>query len=327
MFHSKVATSLQNVEKSHQIALQISIGIGDVSAQSMQEEYLSGVTVYGGNGWTHCGCGEYVSYSYYDYHRREECTAVWERCSKCHVQYPKFSAHSCNGSVSGGGSSNNGRGGGGSSSGTGGSVSPSNKGGSGGASSSGQNSNQNKNSGIPNQKENYNYLKSMDGVTVTLVRNLPNALHIQFPETHDCVPRAIAFMLELKNPKGFNYDEVLKKLKELAGNQGVTFKNNGFPFVPSDFIETVYKEKYGVVGLPLSESAIISYIKKGIPVAIGVNDPNPRNNHMVTIIGFDNENFYLAAGNKNGYANSISKADLRDPDKRKWFTSNFYIIQ
>ena len=192
-----------------------------------------------------------------------------------------------------------------------------------GASQSGQNSNQKKNSDLPHSRIDMRMLKSLPGFT--LIPNLPYRLHIQPKETHECVPRAIAFMLELKNPKGFNYDKVLEDLKTQAKEkEGINVANKGIPFVPSHFIENLYSN-YGVEGLPLSESAIINNIKKGIPVAIGILEPKPEDNHMVTVIGYDSEYIYVAAGNPEGSANMIPRADLKN--KRSSFSPCLYIIK
>lgn len=162
-----------------------------------------------------------------------------------------------------------------------------------------------------------------------LIPNLPDHLHIQPEGTHECIPRAIAFMLELKKQKGFNYDKTFTDLKKIAENENYDLEKAGIPFVPPTRIENLY-QKYNVTSWPLNESSIKNFIDKGMPVAIGVLKANPhsKENHMVTVIGYDTEYFYVAAGNVEGSANMIPIADIRDGDKRgKWFSSNLYYIE
>ena len=164
-------------------------------------------------------------------------------------------------------------------------------------------------------------LKSMQNVT--LLPNLPDMLHVQPDSTHDCCPRAIAFMLELKSNTSFNYKKVFEELKQIAKDKGYDCKKKGVPFVPSDRIDSLYN-KYHVIGDALSESAIIRKINEGIPVAIGVLDPNPEKNHMVTVIGYDYDYFFVAAGNPECSANMIPRGSLRN--ERNWFSSCLYYI-
>lgn len=167
-------------------------------------------------------------------------------------------------------------------------------------------------------------LKALSGFK--MVKNLPNKLHIQPQDTRECCPRAIAFLLELKKQKGFNYDKVLGELKNIAINEGCDLIDYGVPFVPKDKIVNLYGN-YNVTGDALSESAIIKKIDQGIPVAIGVVDPCPhiKKNHMVTVIGYDSEYIYVAAGNPDGSANMIPRTDF--VNNRSWFSTYLYYIK
>ena len=168
-------------------------------------------------------------------------------------------------------------------------------------------------------------LKAMSGFK--LVKNLPNHLHIQPKGNHDCCPRAIAFMLEHKNPIGFNYDEVLGELKNIAKKWGYPLKESGVPYVPSDRILQMYGEY--ITSDALNENDIIRKINAGIPVAIGVTKQCPHfpDQHMVTVIGYDRDFFYVAAGNIEGSANVIPRVDVQDPNKRNWFTRDMYYVK
>ena len=78
-----------------------------------------------------------------------------------------------------------------------------------------------------------------------------------------------------------------------------------------------------------TEKNITDLLDQGIPVATGKFTPNKNDStivekHMVTIIGYSDYYFYVAAGNPECSANMIPRGSLRN--ERNWFSSCLYYI-
>lgn len=150
---------------------------------------------------------------------------------------------------------------------------------------------------------------------VKLLPNIPNTLHVQKPGTHDCVPRAFAFAMELK---GHNFDAKYEELKSKAIAGGCDLDEVG---MSDDNIKDLFKtEKTGIefeVIKPENHkpSYISNLIDNGFSVVAGV--PGSPEGHEVLIIGYNVNDpgiVYVAAGNEEGSANYCRLAQLCNKD-------------
>ncbi len=146
-------------------------------------------------------------------------------------------------------------------------------------------------------------LKFKKGVHLVSYINLPDNLHPQ-TKSMECVIRAFSFMSELK---GNDYATAYEVLTKIAIDKGYDLekpKNGGIPLC--DAI-TVFDSYCELAHGNYDESVIQSYIDKGIAVALVSLDNPP---HMVTVIGYDNDFYYTAAGEANGNVTIYSKNAL-----------------
>lgn len=131
-----------------------------------------------------------------------------------------------------------------------------------------------------------------------------------------CVVRALACMAQLK---GADYETAYNKLTKLAIKAGYKLeeKDEG---IPLSEITKIFGEYCNVVdvadvagkdGLDNTPNKVAEYIDKGIPLG-AICPPQSANDdpHMVTIIGYDNDYYYVAAGNPDGTANYVRKNEL-----------------
>lgn len=314
----------------------LSIGLGEIAAQSMKEETLDNVTVNGGSNWVHCGCGKYFDRTYLNYHLENECPLRTYICGKCKKPYRWNEAHSCpNSYYTICHSCNNplnrcickgrrcafcgketgsclcsingvsGIGGGG-------------RGGGGGAGSSGGT--------LRGQVGVNSYgLKGKKGVTI--LKNLPDELYAQTPNTQECSIRALAFLLSLK---GYDYQTIFNKLKNTVVN-GYNIDLDRIGLKPSQ-VKKIFQKEYNLEIIPRDDytvSNIQSYINQNIGVVTYIqvteslldNNGNPEydqygniktrfRQHYVTIIGYDDSYFYAAAGNADGSASIYTLTEL-----------------
>ena len=148
-------------------------------------------------------------------------------------------------------------------------------------------------------------LKIKKGVHLVSYINLPNKLHPQ-TKSMECVIRAFSFMSELKGNDYATAYEVLTKIAIDKDYHLDDYRKGGIPLCDAITIFDSYCElSHG----NYDESVIQSCIDKGIAVALVSLDNPP---HMVTVIGYDNDFYYTAAGEANGNVTIYSKNALME---------------
>ena len=146
-------------------------------------------------------------------------------------------------------------------------------------------------------------LKIKKGVHLVSYINLPNKLHPQ-TKSMECVIRAFSFMSQLKGNDYATAYEVLTKIAIDKDYHLDDYRKGGIPLCDAITIFDSYCElSHG----NYDESVIQSCIDKGIAVALVSLDNPP---HMVTVIGYDNDFYYTAAGEANGNVTIYSKNAL-----------------
>ena len=146
-------------------------------------------------------------------------------------------------------------------------------------------------------------LKIKKGVHLVSYINLPDKLHPQ-TKSMECVIRAFSFMSELKGNDYATAYEVLTKIAIDKDYHLDDYRKGGIPLCDAITIFDSYCElSHG----NYDESVIQSCIDKGIAVALVSLDNPP---HMVTVIGYDNDFYYTAAGEANGNVTIYSKNAL-----------------
>lgn len=104
--------------------------------------------------------------------------------------------------------------------------------------------------------------------------------------------------------KGYDYKTVFETMNKISIEKDVDLDREGI--LPNELL--LFFKDYCQIGLVYNDpSNVSSYIDKGIPVA-AVTCTTPY--HMVTIIGYDRNNYYTAAGNGEGNATIYSKDQL-----------------
>ena len=146
-------------------------------------------------------------------------------------------------------------------------------------------------------------LKIKKGVHLVSYINLPNKLHPQ-TKSMECVIRAFSFMSELKGNDYATAYEVLTKIAIDKDYHLDDYRKGGIPLCDAITIFDSYCE---LAHGNYDESVIQSYIDKGSAVALVSLDNPP---HMVTVIGYDNDFYYTAAGEANGNVTIYSKNAL-----------------
>lgn len=304
----------------------LGIGVGEVAAQGLYNETLDEVTVTGRT--PRCSkCGDVVTggswymenhMKYICSYRTETCGYCWQnyipyyghlcpkRCSKCHKLLQECTCQSrctfcnnpsgtCNCSVT-----VTGRGGGGGG-GSGSSVTSSTTVG------TVDTSNQKTDSKPIHSRITMEDLFRLEKLgQVKLVKNLPKEIPIQWKD-HECTVMALAFMASLA---GDNYSDIYNKATAEALKQGYDFEYVGLWI--DDFIK-IYNKVCHIKNPPMPFT--FNYIEKQIaehksPVSV-VKKQSDGTLHMVTIIGYDNEYYYVAAWMSTS-ANKIQKDKLRD---------------
>ncbi len=146
-------------------------------------------------------------------------------------------------------------------------------------------------------------LKFKKGVHLVSYINLPDNLHPQ-TKSMECVIRAFSFMSELK---GNDYATAYEVLTKIANDKGYDLENPINGGIPLNEAITVFDSYCELAHGNYDESVIQSYIDKGSAVALVSLDNPP---HMVTVIGYDNDFYYTAAGEANGNVTIYSKNAL-----------------
>ena len=147
-------------------------------------------------------------------------------------------------------------------------------------------------------------LKSMPGVT--LLPNLPNMLPVQKKQC-ECTVMALALMAQYA---GRNYENARTVLTNLAEKK-YNLKDQG---VPISAIQSVYSQYCEIEDYPFVHSLVEQKISNGTPLAALKKKRNENGTwvwHMVTIIGFDAEYYYVAAWGSTS-ANQVPKDTLRE---------------
>ena len=146
-------------------------------------------------------------------------------------------------------------------------------------------------------------LKFKKGVHLVSYLNLPDKLHPQ-TKSMECVIRAFSFMSELK---GNDYATAYAVLTRIAIDKNYKLDNHIRGGIPLCDAITVFDSYCELAHGNYDESVIQSYIDKGSAVALVSLDNPP---HMVTVIGYDNDFYYTAAGEANGNVTIYSKNAL-----------------
>ena len=146
-------------------------------------------------------------------------------------------------------------------------------------------------------------LKIKKGVHLVSYINLPDKLHPQ-TKSMECVIRAFSFMSQLK---GNDYATAYEVLTRIAIDKKYRLNDPASGGIPLCDAITVFDSYCELAHGNYDESAIQSCIDKGIAVALISLDNPP---HMVTVIGYDNDFYYTAAGEANGNVTIYSKNAL-----------------
>lgn len=295
----------------------LNLECGKAMAQSMLEETLPNIVVIPDPFTTCEKCYASVAKKDLEGHLEKECPKNFVVCSYCHESYLCCNGHNCiivhycyicykpidkctceGAVVTGDDRSGSGRGrnggtvivihGGGGPAGNGGSNEDRN------SEDTGQFSNES------GKTVSVSDLKFKNGVKLLYYITLPDKLH---PQTRkmECVLRAYAFMAEMK---GYDYDRVFEALDRIAkkGKRNLNIEGIGL-----SELSTFFRE-YCQIGAGYNDPAkIAGYIDRGIPVA-AVTCTTPY--HMVTIIGYDHDYYYTAAGDGSGNVTIYSKDQL-----------------
>lgn len=150
---------------------------------------------------------------------------------------------------------------------------------------------------------------------VKLLANLPSKLHFQTLDG-ECVVRALAFIMDYLKVKGQSvpYDTIYNKLIEIAKkpNSGcyIYDKKRGVPIVPPDKVGEIFGSYCNVNYYGNSQEKIIEFIDHNIPVATAKICPDGTR-HMVTVIGYDADFFYVASGKTEDNANKVPRDELK----------------
>ena len=107
--------------------------------------------------------------------------------------------------------------------------------------------------------------------------------------------------------KGNDYATAYEVLTKIAIDKNYKLDNHIRGGIPLRDAITVFDSYCELAHGNYDESVIQSYIDKGIAVALISLDNPP---HMVTVIGYDNDFYYTAAGEANGNVTIYSKNAL-----------------
>lgn len=282
------------------------ISTGKISAQSMIYEELDGVDVIG-QAYTICElCKGQVLRTQMSIHQEFFCPAKTIICSNCHVSYKEYEGHFCNGVCVRCGKSkeqctcptdivnNN------SNSGSGGS------GGGGSGSSGGGSSGGGSGVGSPNgtgKTMSLLELEFKDGVTLVPTLITLTNLH---PQTRnaECVVRALAFMSELQ---GNDYTTAYSVLTKFAEDGGYNLDDPGRGGIVLRDAIKIFDSFCDVGHDNFDTNNIEKLIGNGYAVGLVTVDNPP---HMVTVIGYDKDYYYTAAGDSNGKVTTYQKYSL-----------------
>ena len=280
----------------------LNLGFGSMMAQSMLEETLQEVVVTG-NPYTTCSlCQTPVLKKDLEWHHKTDCPMYTVVCESCGQSYIRGEGHNCpdesicelcqepsslctcvgcnckghgNSDSSGNDDADIG-------------VGAGHSGGT-GQSSSGFKTN-----------ISVRDLRFKTGVRLVSYMGLPQKLH---PQTRkmECVLRAYAFMAQLR---GYDYDVVCDAMDRIAKAKDIDLEVDGID--PGEL--STFFQNYCQIGTDDNNpSNVSSYIDKGIPVAL-VTCATPY--HMVTVIGYDRDHYYTAAGDVNGDVTIYAKSQL-----------------
>ena len=146
-------------------------------------------------------------------------------------------------------------------------------------------------------------LKNKKGVHLVSYLNLPDKLHPQ-TKSMECVIREFSFMSELK---GNDYATAYEVLTNIAIDKNYRLNNPAKGGIPIRDALTIF-ESYCELGHGnYDESTVESFIDNGVAVALIASGDPP---HMVTVIGYDKDYYYTAAGESNGSVTIYAKNNL-----------------
>lgn len=145
--------------------------------------------------------------------------------------------------------------------------------------------------------------------------NNMKTLHPQQDGVYECVPNAFAFMMELN---GADYNTIQQILKDAAENEGYSMQQilpntdspqqTGFPMdIEYETLQSVFENYIQIVEYPNNFEDVEKCIDNGIPVA-AYDNGCPQ--HMVVIIGYDDNNYYVSGGNEYGDVSVVNRMFL-----------------
>lgn len=299
----------------------VSIDFGEISAQSMKDEYLDEVIVPGST--PRCKkCGEIVYGDQWkmENHMKFLCSHRTEKCGFCWASYIVYQGHWCTKKCNYCGKlmssctclqicvmcHNNikycmcGK-----------NETPSNGGGGGGG---GSTPTPNEQLQSPTPKHPRVTMEELFALSelglVHLLPNLPNKLYPQPKNANDCTFMAFAFALSLSSG---NYYDILNLLKSNVPGD-ISWDKTG---LQESSLEKYFGKYCEIKALEspdeYNRQAIARYIDSGYAVIGSVGDTNSKGGrtlHAVTVFGYDNEYLYVAAGNPVGSANKIKTYEI-----------------
>lgn len=152
-------------------------------------------------------------------------------------------------------------------------------------------------------------LKLKKGVRLVSYTKIPDKLHPQILK-NECVVRAYAFMAQLK---GYDYETAYNALAGLAKAKGYDLEDFG---IPTSALQKAFKSYCIIEVGDNTPKNVAQFIDRGESVALITSAVPP---HMVTVIGYDNNYYYAASGDKNGQVTIYQKNELLGND-------NLYVV-
>ena len=141
------------------------------------------------------------------------------------------------------------------------------------------------------------------GVKLISYTKLPDKLYPQ-TRTMECIIRAFAFMAELK---GHDYNTAYEVLTKTAESKNYDLDDPIRGGIPACDALTIFNSYCDISHGNYDQGIVQNYIDKGTAVALITVESPP---HMVTVIGYDSDYYYTAAGDPNGNATIYQKNSL-----------------
>lgn len=143
---------------------------------------------------------------------------------------------------------------------------------------------------------------------VVKVGALPEALHKQ-TKNMECIVRAVSFLSELD---GHDYDNAYNMLSSLAYQENKDYCEEG---IYVEDAQRIFEPYCSIDSKDYNMWALEDYITQGIPVSIVTKEKEGY--HMVVIIGYDLDSYYMAAG--------YSQVQVY-PKYKLWYVDKMYLF-